>query len=118
MATKTISLELDAYEYLQQQKRGGESFSAVVRRAYFENELADPSLVNDATASYLAHSAGRGRRMHQRLPVDQRRSDAIESFDEASLRQELRNRQWPTGLLPEQRGWSRAELYQRSESAS
>jgi hypothetical protein len=35
MATKTISLELDAYVKLRQAKREGESFSAVVRRARF-----------------------------------------------------------------------------------
>ncbi|MFT5106681.1 MAG: putative CopG family antitoxin [Pseudoalteromonas tetraodonis] len=33
MATKTVSLELDAYEKLRAAKRGSESFSAVVRRA-------------------------------------------------------------------------------------
>lgn len=33
MATKTITLELDAYEKLRQVKRGGESFTEVVRRA-------------------------------------------------------------------------------------
>ncbi|MCY4375329.1 MAG: antitoxin VapB family protein [Spirochaetaceae bacterium] len=35
MATKTISLELDAYEKLHGAKRPGESFSATVRRARF-----------------------------------------------------------------------------------
>jgi hypothetical protein len=35
MATKTISLELDAYERLRRAKREGESFSGVVRRAHF-----------------------------------------------------------------------------------
>ncbi len=35
MATKTISLEIDAYELLRRAKREGESFSAVVRRARF-----------------------------------------------------------------------------------
>lgn len=35
MATKTISLELDAYEKLRRAKQEGESFSAVVRRARF-----------------------------------------------------------------------------------
>ena len=33
MATKTITLALDAYEKLRQAKRGGESFTEVVRRA-------------------------------------------------------------------------------------
>ena len=36
MATKTISLELDAYEKLKRAKRGSESFSEVVRRARFD----------------------------------------------------------------------------------
>lgn len=36
MATKTISLELDAYEKLKRAKKAGESFSQVVRRARFE----------------------------------------------------------------------------------
>ncbi len=36
MATKTISLELDAYEKLRRSKLDGESFSAVVRRARFD----------------------------------------------------------------------------------
>jgi len=33
MSTKTITLELDAYEKLRKAKRGGESFTEVVRRA-------------------------------------------------------------------------------------
>ena len=39
MATKTISLELDAYEKLKKAKRSErESFSSVVRRARFPHE--------------------------------------------------------------------------------
>jgi hypothetical protein len=45
MATKTISLELDAYERLRQAKRSSrESFSSVVRRARFDD---DPPTVAD-----------------------------------------------------------------------
>ena len=35
MPTKTITLELDAYEKLRRVKRGGESFTEVVRRAFW-----------------------------------------------------------------------------------
>lgn len=40
MATKTISLEIDAYEKLRSSKLPGESFSQVVRRAIFEKPHA------------------------------------------------------------------------------
>ncbi len=35
--TKTITLELDAYERLRSSKRPGESFSEVIRRAVFRD---------------------------------------------------------------------------------
>ncbi len=37
MASKTITLELDAYEKLKEMKRPGESFTEVVRRASFSD---------------------------------------------------------------------------------
>jgi phosphoribulokinase len=47
MATKTITLELDAYERLRQAKRGGESFTEVVRRAVWVDAPATgESLLN------------------------------------------------------------------------
>ncbi len=39
MATKTITLEIDAYEKLRAAKRGKESFTSVVRRAILPESL-------------------------------------------------------------------------------
>lgn len=50
MATKTISLELDAYEKLKRAKRGSESFSEVVRRAQFSAE--------ESTGERILHELG------------------------------------------------------------
>ena len=57
MATKTISLELDAYEKLRRAKRTpGESFSNVVRRAQWENALPDArQVIEDLTALCSRH---------------------------------------------------------------
>lgn len=49
MPTKTITLELDAYEKLRLAKRGGESFTEVVRRAV----LVDSPLTGAALRDYL-----------------------------------------------------------------
>ena len=51
MATKTISLELDAYEKLRRSKLEGESFSAVVRRARFDPADARGSTIISALAA-------------------------------------------------------------------
>ena len=55
MATKTISLELDAYERLRAFKRQGESFSEVVRRAIFP---AAPTSGADLLAYFRAGGSG------------------------------------------------------------
>jgi len=57
MATKTISLELDAYEKLRRAKRSpGESFSNVVRRGHWENTLPNAGqVIEDLTALCARH---------------------------------------------------------------
>ncbi len=49
MATKTITLELDAYEKLRSAKRPGESFTAVIRRA----DLPTPGITGRELLAYL-----------------------------------------------------------------
>lgn len=49
MGTKTITLEIDAYEKLLHAKRGGESFTEVVRRAVWVN----PPLTGATLRDYL-----------------------------------------------------------------
>ena len=51
MPTKTITLELDAYEKLRLAKRGGESFTEVVRRAV----LVDEPLTGTALRAFYAN---------------------------------------------------------------
>ena len=55
MATKTITLELDAYEKLRQVKRGGESFTEVVRRAVWLDAPATSQSLRD-----YFHNGGSG----------------------------------------------------------
>lgn len=55
MATKTITLELDAYEKLRQVKRGGESFTEVVRRAVW----VDAPATGEGLLDYF-HKGGSG----------------------------------------------------------
>jgi len=73
MATKTISLELDAYEKLRAAKKPGESFSEVIRRAVIE----DPPLTARSLRDYLA-SGGSG--------VPDAYLDAVDLSDESDRR--------------------------------
>jgi hypothetical protein len=54
MPTKRITLELNAYEKLRMAKRGGESFTEVVRRAV----LVDAPLTGAALRDYLQSGVG------------------------------------------------------------
>lgn len=58
MATKTISLELDAYDKLKRMKRGRESFSEVVRRARFDEERSTGATILEETEA--AYAGGKG----------------------------------------------------------
>ncbi|MEX2381234.1 MAG: antitoxin VapB family protein [Opitutales bacterium] len=58
MATKTISLELDAYEKLKRAKRGSESFSEVVRRARFDAEDSTGAKILGEMAALYASNRG------------------------------------------------------------
>lgn len=44
MAVKTITIDLGAYELLAAEKRGGESFSKVIRRHFAGNHSAEALL--------------------------------------------------------------------------
>ena len=72
MATKTISLEIDAYERLKRAKRSDrESFSEVVRRARWEDEVSTGS-------SVLAHL----RELRSRHPTSFLSDEALDRLDE------------------------------------
>lgn len=78
MATKTISLELDAYEKLRTAKKPGESFSEVVRRAV----LVESPMTGGKLREYLA-TGGSG--------VSKRYLDAV---DEAAKHDPIPDDPW------------------------
>jgi len=55
MATKTITLEIDAYEKLRSAKRGGESFTEVIRRAVIPDAAPTGTFLRD----YYRHKGAR-----------------------------------------------------------
>jgi len=65
MATKTITLELDAYEKLRSAKRSGESFTEVVRRGVW----VDAPATSTSLREYF-HQGGSG--------ISDRYLDAVE----------------------------------------
>lgn len=51
MATKTISIDLEAYERLREARRSpNESFSQVIKRAHWRNEVPTAAALLDALA--------------------------------------------------------------------
>ncbi|MDR1283064.1 MAG: antitoxin VapB family protein [Opitutaceae bacterium] len=67
MATKTISLEVDAYDMLKKEKRApGESFSQVVRRLMTDRPAAmTAEELEEAMQPFLGKGAGKKRRHHR-----------------------------------------------------
>ena len=83
MTTKTITLELDAYEKLRRAKRSPrKSFSSVVRRAVIPDE---PN-----TAAELLEWM-RGRMKAGGMPLDEA---ALERLDEAQEKPRVSQRDW------------------------
>jgi hypothetical protein len=70
MATKTITLEIDAYEKLKRHKRERESFSAVVRRARWDDS---------ATAGQVLAALQNLHRLHRKSFLDDEALDRIEA---------------------------------------
>jgi hypothetical protein len=66
MATKTITLELDAHDKLKAAKKAGESFSEVVRRAMF----TDAPLTGESLLAYY-RAGGSGIGEHSLDAIEQ-----------------------------------------------
>lgn len=62
MATKTISLEVDAYDLLKSEKRGGrDSFSQVVRRLTSERPALTAGELEEVMKPFIGKGAGKKR---------------------------------------------------------
>lgn len=80
MATKTISLDEEAYERLKAHKREGESFSEVVKRIAEERSWTEVAgILSDAEAEELEraieHGRERSRERRDRIADDIRRTE-------------------------------------------
>jgi hypothetical protein len=81
MATKTIALELDAYEKLERAKREpGESFSSVVRRARWDEVLGAGQILTNL------------RELHRLDPQSLLDDEALDQIEERALSRGRRTR--------------------------
>ena len=68
MATKTISIELDAYELLAREKRGShDSFSRVIRRLFAERPALTAGELLTAMEPFAGKGAGPRRKRSRRV---------------------------------------------------
>jgi Putative antitoxin len=87
MATKTISLELDAYEKLRKAKKSErESFSEVVRRARFDDSASTGPAI-------LAHMSD----LHRRHPEIFLPDEVLDRIDERARTRAARERTSSSG---------------------
>ncbi len=93
MATKTISIEVDAYELLKREKRDErESFSQVIRRLFSERPVLTAGELAEVLKSFEGKGAGKRRTKRHVAASPSTRlfvSDSAKLGDESELFKDL-----------------------------